>query len=206
MKETMSVKTVRTLIAAFAAALAAGVASADVTIGISLPLTGPAASIGIPMKNQFELWPKQVAGEKLNVILLDDATDPTKGVQNARRFVTEDKVDMIIGSGATPVAIAMASVAAEAQTVQLACSPAQLPPGKDPWTFRMPQSKRGDGAPDGRAHEEAGRQDGRLPRLHRRLRRRLAERVHADRRESRHQGRRRGTLRALRHQRHRRRR
>lgn len=136
----MTMKTMRTAIAALAAALAAGSAAADVTIGISLPMTGPAASIGIPMKNQFELWPRQIAGEKLTVILLDDATDPTKGVQNAKRFVTEDKVDLIIGSGATPVAIAMAAVAAEAQTVQLACSPAQLPPGRDRWTFRMPQS------------------------------------------------------------------
>jgi branched-chain amino acid transport system substrate-binding protein len=133
-------KTLRALLATFAAAVAAGTANADVTIGVSLPMTGPASSIGIPMKNQFALWPKEIAGQKINLILLDDATDPTNGVQNARRFIAEDKVDLIIGSGATPVAIAMAAVAAEAQTLQIACSPAQLPPGKDTWTFRMPQS------------------------------------------------------------------
>jgi branched-chain amino acid transport system substrate-binding protein len=92
------------------------------------------------MQNQFKLLPASIAGEKLNVILLDDATDPTKGVQNARRFVTEDKVDLIIGSVATPVAIPMAEVAAEAATVQLMASPAGLPPGKDGWSFRLPQS------------------------------------------------------------------
>jgi hypothetical protein len=59
------------------------------------------------MSNGFKLWPATIAGEKLKVIILDDATDPTKGVQNARRFVTEDKVDLIIGSGVTPVAIPM---------------------------------------------------------------------------------------------------
>jgi branched-chain amino acid transport system substrate-binding protein len=129
---------IRTLVAA--AALLATAAQADVTIGISLSLTGPASGLGIPMQNQFKLLPASIAGEKLNVILLDDATDPTKGVQNARRFVTEDKVDLIIGSVATPVAIPMAEVAAEAATVQLMASPAGLPPGKDAWSFRLPQS------------------------------------------------------------------
>jgi branched-chain amino acid transport system substrate-binding protein len=74
------------------------------------------------------------------VIVLDDATDPTVGVKNARRFVTEDKVDLIVGSSATPIAIAMSDVAAEAQTVQLALSPIPLPEGKGAWTFRLPQS------------------------------------------------------------------
>lgn len=132
----------KTLVAA-ATALAALAAStpalADITIGITLPLTGPASGLGIPMQNYFKLWPTSIAGEKLNLIILDDATDPTKGVQNARRFVTEDKVDLIIGSAATPVAIPIADVAAESGTVQLAASPIGLPPGKDAWSFRLPQ-------------------------------------------------------------------
>jgi branched-chain amino acid transport system substrate-binding protein len=76
----------------------------------------------------------------VNLIILDDATDPTNGAKNAKRFTTEDKVDIIMGSAATPVAIAMADIAAESGTVQLAFSPAGLPPGKDHWTFRLPQS------------------------------------------------------------------
>ena len=131
-------------LAAAATALAALAASpsalADITVGITLPLTGPASGLGIPMQNYFKLWPTSIAGEKLNLIILDDATDPTKGVQNARRFVTEDKVDIIIGSAATPVAIPIAEVAAESGTVQLAASPIGLPPGKDSWSFRLPQS------------------------------------------------------------------
>jgi branched-chain amino acid transport system substrate-binding protein len=125
-----------------AAALLAlsGAALADITIGVCLPLTGPASGLGIPINNQIKLWPTSIAGEKLKVIVLDDATDPTNGVKNAKRFVTEDKVDIIMGSVATPVAIPMAGVAAEASTPHLSFSPAVLPPGKDHWTFRMPQS------------------------------------------------------------------
>jgi branched-chain amino acid transport system substrate-binding protein len=127
------------LAAATLAALAATAAQADITIGISLPLTGPASGLGIPMANYIKLWPKEIAGEKLNVIVLDDATDPTKGVNNARRFVTEDKVDIVMGSAATPVAIAMAPVVSESKTVQFSFSPAVLPAGQDGWMFRLPQ-------------------------------------------------------------------
>ena len=133
-------KMLKKTLAAAAVVWLSAPALADVTIGITLPLTGPASGLGLPMQNQFKLWPQSIAGEKLRVIILDDATDPTKGVSNARRFVTDEKVDLIIGSAATPVAIPIADVAAESGTVQLAASPIGLPPGKDSWTFRLPQS------------------------------------------------------------------
>lgn len=122
------------------ALLMSGAALADITIGISLPLTGPASGLGIPSKNGLALWPDNIAGEKVRLLVLDDASDPTQASKNARRFISEDKVDVILGSVATPCAIAMASVAAEGQTVQLSLSPVDLPEGKDGWTFRMPQS------------------------------------------------------------------
>ena len=131
---------VRNALAVAALAAVASAAQADLTIGVSVPLTGPASGLGIPMANGVKMWPATIGGEKVNVVILDDATDPTKGVQNARRFVNQDKVDVIVGSGATPVAIPMADVATESGTVHLALSPIGLPPGKDAWSFRMPQS------------------------------------------------------------------
>ncbi|WP_180127941.1 ABC transporter substrate-binding protein [Rhodoferax sp. BLA1] len=133
-------KLIKTLITTATATLLSSAALADITIGVSLPLTGPASGLGIPLGNQLKLWPSSIAGEKVKLIVLDDASDPTNGVKNAKRFVTEEKADLIMGSAATPVAIPMAAVAAEADTVQLAFSPAVLPPGKDGWTFRLPQS------------------------------------------------------------------
>ncbi|WP_028605289.1 ABC transporter substrate-binding protein [Ottowia thiooxydans] len=128
------------ILVAAAAMLAAGTTLADITIGVIAPLTGPASGLGIPAGNQVKLWPKQIAGEKINVILMDDASDPTQGVTHAKRFVTNDKVDIIMGSVATPVAAAIAQVAEEAVTPQVAWSPVALPPGKDKWMFRLPQS------------------------------------------------------------------
>ena len=129
-----------TILAAALTALASSAALADITIGVSLPLTGPASGLGIPVNQQMKLWPATIGGEKIKLIILDDATDPTNGTKIAKRFVTDDKVDIIIGSVATPVAIPIADVAAESQTVQLSLSPIPLPPGKDGWSFRLPQS------------------------------------------------------------------
>ena len=130
----------RILVATLAALLGSSFAHADITIGVSIALTGPTSALGVPTKNGIELWPKSIGGEKLNVIVLDDATDPTVAVKNTRRFITEDKVDIIVGSVATPVAAAMSDVAAEGQTVQLMLSPVNLPEGRGAWSFRMPQS------------------------------------------------------------------
>ena len=116
--------------AALAAALTVASARADVSIGACISLTGPTSALGIPTGNGIELWPKAIAGEKLNVIILDDATDPAVAVKNTRRFITEDQVDVIVGSVATPVAAPMSDVAAEGQTVQLMLSPVNLPEGK----------------------------------------------------------------------------
>ena len=132
-------KAIKTLIAVAITALGSTAALADINIGVSLSLTGPGSGLGIPMQNQFKLFPQTIAGEKVNLIILDDASDPGKGAANARRFVTEDKVDVIIGSCLTPVAAAMTPVATEAKTVQLAASPVGAPPGADQWLFRLPQ-------------------------------------------------------------------
>ncbi|SDZ61984.1 amino acid/amide ABC transporter substrate-binding protein, HAAT family [Variovorax sp. YR266] len=133
----------KTTLAAMLALMATGmvgIAHADITIGVVQPLTGPASGLGIPVKNGIMIWPKTIAGETLKVVVLDDATDPTTGVKDAQRLVTEDKADVIVGSSATPVAIPMADVTAEAGTPQISTAPAGLPPGKDKWFFRLPQS------------------------------------------------------------------
>lgn len=126
---------------ALAALLAcSGMAHAELTIGVIMSLTGPGSGLGIPAKNGLALWPDTIGGEKVKLIVLDDATDPTQASKNARRLVAEDKVDLIIGSAAVPPTLAIADVALETQTVQLAISPIETAEGKDAWTFRLPQS------------------------------------------------------------------
>ena len=101
-------------VAVAAAALATTLAAqADITVGVTLSATGPAASLGIPEKNTIELMPRTIAGHKVNYIVLDDASDTTAAVANVRRLVTESKVDVIIGSTTTPNSLAMLDVVAE---------------------------------------------------------------------------------------------
>jgi branched-chain amino acid transport system substrate-binding protein len=131
-------------LAKLAAALSAtfalsSAALADITIGVSVSATGPAASLGIPEKNAFTLLPSEIGGEKLRLIVLDDATDPTTATKNARRLVSEDKVDAIIGSSSTPATAAMAEVAHEAKTPLVTMSPVSLPAERNEWVFRTPQ-------------------------------------------------------------------
>ncbi len=129
----------KTLITTAALLSLSAAALADINIGVSLALTGPASGLGIPVQNQLKLFPKTIAGEKVNLIILDDASDPGKGVTNARRFLTEDKVDLIMGSSITSTSAAMAPVIAEGKTVQLSLAPVGVPPGQDKWLFRLPQ-------------------------------------------------------------------
>jgi branched-chain amino acid transport system substrate-binding protein len=133
----------KTLAAAAAAGLlaAAGpaLAQAQINIGVTLSLTGPASGLGIPVGNQFKLWPQTIAGQKVNLIILDDASDPGKGVVNARRFVTDDKVDMIFGGSITTVSAAIAPIASEAKTTQISIAPVGVPPDQERWIFRLPQ-------------------------------------------------------------------
>jgi branched-chain amino acid transport system substrate-binding protein len=129
---------------AAALATAALAAHADITVGVTVSATGPAASLGIPEKNTIELMPKQIGKHKVNYVVLDDASDTTNAVSNARKLITESKVDVIIGSTTTPNSLAMIDVAAESQTpmISMAASARIVEPvdAKKRWVFKTPQN------------------------------------------------------------------
>ena len=134
---------IRTL-AALIAALASSAALADITVGVTLSATGPAASLGIPEKNTFALMPTVIGGQKIHYIILDDASDTTTAVKNSRKLITEDKVDVLVGSTITPNSLAMIDVAAEAETpmISMAASARIVDPAnpKVKWVFKTPQN------------------------------------------------------------------
>jgi branched-chain amino acid transport system substrate-binding protein len=129
---------------ALAVLVAASLAHADVNVGVTLSATGPAASLGIPEKNTIALMPTTIGGEKINYIVLDDASDTTTAVSNTRKLITENKVDIVLGSTVTPNSLAMIDVAAEAQTpmISLAASARIVDPvdAKRRWIFKTPQN------------------------------------------------------------------
>jgi branched-chain amino acid transport system substrate-binding protein len=132
------------LVPALALAVA-GAAHGAITVGVTLSATGPAASLGIPEKNTFELIGAPViGGQQVNFIILDDKSDTTEAVKNTRKLISEDKVDVIIGSTVTPNSLAMRDVVSEAEVpmISMAASALIIAPTdpKTRWVFKTPQN------------------------------------------------------------------
>src|SRR3981189_3376259 len=111
----------------------------EITIGISISTTGPAAALGIPERNALEFVAKEIGGVPLKVIVLDDGGDPTNATTNARRFVTESKAHIIMGSSTTPPTVAVSTVANEAGVPHLSLAPFPITPERAKWSVAMPQ-------------------------------------------------------------------
>ncbi len=124
------------------AVLAAGTgAQADITIGVNLSSTGPAASLGMAEKNAITLGPTTIAGQKVNYVIYDDATDTTTAVQNVKRLISEAKADVIIGPTTSPTSKAVTDTVAEAKTPMIQLSPGVAASSDDPkrrWIFNAP--------------------------------------------------------------------
>jgi len=124
--------------------LFAAPARADLNVGISVSATGPAASLGIPEKNSVALLPASIGGQKVNYIVLDDASDTTAAVKNARKLIAEHRVDVIVGSTTSPNSLAMIDAVAEGETpmLALAASSRIVEPmdEKRRWVFKLAQN------------------------------------------------------------------
>ena len=140
-----------TLNAALTLALTAGLlaggaapAQAQVKIGATLSATGPQASLGIPERNTVSLLPAEIGGAKVEYVVLDDASDPTRAVSNSHKLISENKVDLIIGSSTTPNTMAMLDTVAAGATpvITLASSARLIEPMDDKrrWVFKTPHS------------------------------------------------------------------
>src|SRR4030081_1556669 len=111
----------------------------EIVIGITITTTGPAAALGIPERNALNFVVKEIAGVALKVIVLDDGGDPTNATTNARRFVTESKADIIMGSSTTPPTVAVSNVANEAGIPHIGLAPFPISPERAKWSVSMPQ-------------------------------------------------------------------
>lgn len=133
----------RILLAVLLAVLAA-TASAEINIGVTVSASGPAASLGIPEKNSFAFLPTTIAGQKINYIILDDASDTTTAVKNTKKLISEHKVDVIVGSTITPNSLAMIDVVAESETPMISMSAAarivEPMDAKRYWVFKNAQN------------------------------------------------------------------
>ncbi len=130
--------------ALLAAVIASGLVHADLKVGVIASSTGPTAIVGIPQKNTAALLPTEIAGLKVEYIVLDDASDPTHAVTGVKKLIGEHKVDALIGPTTTPAALAMLDFVAESKTPLLTTvgSSAVITPldDKKKWVFKTTQN------------------------------------------------------------------
>ncbi|SMP74613.1 branched-chain amino acid transport system substrate-binding protein [Noviherbaspirillum suwonense] len=119
----------------------AGSAHADITVGVILSLTGAAASLGKPAENTVRVWPTEIGGQKVRLVMLNDNSDATEASKQASKLITEEKVDVIVGPSITPPSIAAMEVAGRNGTpiIALGGGNAIVEPQEGPrkWAFKM---------------------------------------------------------------------
>jgi len=137
----LNLRKVSTLLALM---LASSFAVADIKIGVIASSTGPTAAVGIPQKNTVALLPTEIGGQKVEYIVLDDASDPTNAVTGVKKLISESKVDALIGPTTTPAALAILDFVAESKVplVTTVGSSAVILPldDKKRWVFKTTQN------------------------------------------------------------------
>ncbi len=126
-------------VAALGALAAAGTAQAQIKLGAILSISGPGAAMGVGYKGAFDLFPTEIAGQKVEYIIRDDATDASTGYTIAQRLISEDHVDAIIGPSLTATDAAVSPLANQAKVPMLAMAPYEYDPQKQPYTFNDAQ-------------------------------------------------------------------
>jgi branched-chain amino acid transport system substrate-binding protein len=116
--------------------------AADLKVGFITSLSGPVSSLGIPYEKGMKAaltYKSELAGRKIQVVQLDDASDPSTAARNARKMIEEDKVDIIIGTAGSPGALAIAAVARELKTPLISIANANLSGEEGAWMVTLPQ-------------------------------------------------------------------
>jgi branched-chain amino acid transport system substrate-binding protein len=92
-----------------------------IVLGQSAPLTGPAAQLGIQLRDGALLYFNQINargginGRKIELRTLDDGYEPEKTAANTKKFIADD-VFALFGYIGTPTSVAALPLATEAKT------------------------------------------------------------------------------------------
>lgn len=115
----------------------------DIKVGVIVPMSGPVAAQGLSTLEGIKAgiqYQDTVNGRKLEVIQLDDASNPSLTTRNARKLIEQDNVDVIIGTSSVPGAMALATVAREGKTPLVSFTPIELKNEAAHWAVTTTQS------------------------------------------------------------------
>src|SRR3982751_4870914 len=142
MKSLMQTLTRTALAAALGAGFAMSAFAADLKVGLSVSLSGPNSSLGVPYAKGMQAalaYKGEINGRKVQLIVLDDGSDPTAAGRNARKLVEEDKVDVLMGTSGVPSSVAIAQVAKETKTSMIGLSPISIDAADNSWVVTVAQ-------------------------------------------------------------------
>jgi branched-chain amino acid transport system substrate-binding protein len=97
-----------------------GVSSDKIVFGQAAPLEGPAAALGVGMREGLlaafaEANAKGgIKGRKLELVSRDDGYEPNKSIDASKQLLNDDKVFALVGPVGTPTSLAVVPIAAEA--------------------------------------------------------------------------------------------
>ncbi len=90
-------------------------------VGLMLPFSGTYTALGVAIENGFRLYVDEqggkLAGREVEYVKVDDESDPAKATENVNKLIRRDKVDVIVGTVHSGVAMAMARAAKESNTL-----------------------------------------------------------------------------------------
>jgi branched-chain amino acid transport system substrate-binding protein len=114
------------LVAVLAAAVATPApaqAAGKLKVGLMLPYTGTYAALGNAITNGFKQYVAESAGKlggrEVEYFVVDDESDPAKATENVNKLIKRDQVDVLVGTVHSGVALAMAKVARETNTLMI---------------------------------------------------------------------------------------
>ncbi len=92
-------------------------------VGLMLPYTGTFAALGNAITNGFKLAVAEqggkLGGREIEYYTVDDESDPAKAPENTNKLVKRDQVDVLVGTVHSGVAIGMAKIARETNTLMI---------------------------------------------------------------------------------------
>ena len=95
--------------------------SAPIKVGLMLPATGTFAALGDMIEKGFKLYVQEqggkLAGRELQYFKVDDESEPSKATDNVNKLIKRDNVDVLVGTVHSGVALAMAKVARDTNTL-----------------------------------------------------------------------------------------
>ena len=96
---------------------------APIRVGLMLPYTGTFAALGNAITNAFKLHVEEkggsLGGRRIEYVVVDDESEPSKAVENANRLVMRDKVDVLVGTVHSGVQMGMAKVSRDSGVLSI---------------------------------------------------------------------------------------